>query len=430
MNYSEQLESFLTAEWLAVIRLVRTEAGRLDLPLYIVGGSVRDLMLGRPIKDFDFTVEGDASALAEAILRKYAGKVVFHHRFGTATWAPDETTFKRLNVPRLGFPDSPASLDLISARSETYSQPGALPTVQRSSIDYDLRRRDFSINAMALRLDGKYYGELVDPLGGQADLQRGRVRILYDNSFLDDPTRMLRAVRYAGRYEFVIEPGTLAHINDEAKAVLSRLSGERLRHEFDLIFEEKNRAAILNRLAELGLLQPVHPVLQFTSPLLPLPDEPPSEFGPFIFSELLSFKQTLGWILWLMPLPVSDIVQIARRLDFPASLAAAARAAAALLTSLPSYTDWKPSQWTFQLDELPALAVYAVYLVTGNENIRKYLLTWRTIKPAVNGSYLKQRGLEPGPRFAEILRTLRAAWLDGEVSSRDDEKKLLDTLLQ
>jgi tRNA nucleotidyltransferase (CCA-adding enzyme) len=430
MNLSEQLESFLTADWLAVIRLVRTEAERLDLPLYIVGGSVRDLILGRAIKDFDFTVEGDASALAEAILRKYAGKVVFHHRFGTATWAPDETTFKRLNVPRLGFPDSPASLDLISARSETYSQPGALPTVQRSSIDDDLRRRDFSINAMALRLDGKYYGELVDPLGGQADLERGRVRFLHDNSFLDDPTRMLRAVRYAGRYEFVIEPDTLAHINDEAKAVLSRLSGERLRHEFDLIFEEKNRAAMLNRLAELGLLQPVHPVLQFTSPLLPVPDELPSELGPFIFSELLSFKQTLGWILWLMPLPVSDIVEIARRLDFPASLAAAARAAAALLTSLPSYTDWKPSQWTFRLDELPDLAVYAVYLVTGNENIRKYLLTWRTMKPAVNGSDLKQRGLEPGPRFAEILRTLRAAWLDGEVRSRDDEKKLLDTLLQ
>ncbi len=109
MNLSDRLDSFLTPEALALIRLVRTEAERLDLPLYIVGGSVRDLLLGRAIKDIDFTVEGDAAKLAEAILRKYAGKVVFHSRFGTATWTLDETTFKRLNVPLLGlrFPSLP-----------------------------------------------------------------------------------------------------------------------------------------------------------------------------------------------------------------------------------------------------------------------------------------------------------------------------------
>lgn len=198
MNLSEQLESFLTSKSMAVVRLVEAEAERLDLPLYIVGGSVRDLLLGRAIKDFDFTVEGDAAILAEVILRKYAGRVVFHHRFGTATWTLDESTFKRANIPLLGTSEFPPFLDLISARSETYSQPGALPAIQRSTIDDDLRRRDFSINAMALRLDGRYYGELVDPLGGQADLKRGLIRILHDRSFLDDPTRMLRASAMRG----------------------------------------------------------------------------------------------------------------------------------------------------------------------------------------------------------------------------------------
>jgi tRNA nucleotidyltransferase (CCA-adding enzyme) len=154
MNLSDRLEAFLTAESMALIRLVKTEAERLDLPLYIVGGSVRDLMLGRVTRDFDFTVEGDAAKLAESILRKYAGRVVFHTRFGTATWTLDQTTFKRLHVPMLGSSDFPPFLDLISARSETYSQPGALPTVKRSTIDADLRRRDFTINALALRLDG------------------------------------------------------------------------------------------------------------------------------------------------------------------------------------------------------------------------------------------------------------------------------------
>ncbi len=429
MNLSEQLESFLTSESMAVVRLVKAEAERLKLPLYIVGGSVRDLLLGHVIKDLDFTVEGDAAILAEALLRKYAGRVVFHQRFGTATWTLDESTFKRVNIPLPGTSEFSPFLDLISARSETYSQPGALPAVQRSTIGDDLRRRDFSINAMALRLDGKYYGELVDPLGGQVDLERGQIRVLHDRSFIDDPTRMLRAVRYAGRYEFEIESNTLSLIDDEAKAVLAGLSGERLRHEIDLIFEEKNRAAMLNRLAELGLLRPIHPALQFTSPLLPPPEEVPAELGPFARPDSLSIKQTLGWILWLMPLPVPDIEEISKRLDFPAPLAAAARAASSLFADLSSFRGWKPSQWTFHLDDLPALAVYAVYLVTKNENLRDYLLTWRAIKPTINGNHLKQRGLEPGPRFAEILRRLRSAWLDGEVRNQEEEKSLLNRLV-
>ncbi len=238
MNLSDRLELFLTSESLELIRLIRTEAERLDFPLYIVGGSVRDLLLGRAVNDFDLTVEGDAAQLAEIVLRKYAGKVVFHARFGTATWTLDETTYRRLNVPMVGPADFPSFLDFISARSETYSEPGVLPTVKRSTIDDDLRRRDFSINAMALRLDGQYWGQLHDPLGGQADLELGRIRVLHKRSFIDDPTRMLRAVRYAGRYDFEIEPETLSLINNEARQVLSRLSGERLRHEFDLMFEE------------------------------------------------------------------------------------------------------------------------------------------------------------------------------------------------
>src|SRR5512141_1049180 len=119
MNLSERLESFLTPQALALIRLIKTEAERLDLPLYLVGCSVRDLLLGRVINDFDLTVEGDAAQLAEAVLKRYAGKVVFHARFGTATWTLDDTTFKRLNIPLLGASSFPPFLDFISARSET-----------------------------------------------------------------------------------------------------------------------------------------------------------------------------------------------------------------------------------------------------------------------------------------------------------------------
>ena len=119
MNLSEQLTSTLSPESQVLIRLIKTEAEHLDLPLYIVGGSVRDFLLGRAIRDFDFTVEGDASRLAESLLRKYAGKVVFHNRFGTATWTLDETTFKRLDVPLVGTSVFPSIMELVSARSET-----------------------------------------------------------------------------------------------------------------------------------------------------------------------------------------------------------------------------------------------------------------------------------------------------------------------
>lgn len=424
------LETYLAPLQMVLLRLVKTEAERLDLPLYLVGGSVRDLLLGRAVNDFDLIVEGDASKLAEAVLKKHGGRVVFHSRFGTATWTLDETTFKRLNVPAFDAVDLPPFLDFVSARSEIYTEPGALPTIKRSTIEDDLRRRDFSINAMALRLDGNYFGELYDPLGGQADLERGWVRVLHPHSFVDDPTRMLRAVRYAGRYNFEIEPGTLALFNDEARTVLARLSGERLRHEFDLVFEEHEPAALLAHLVELDLLRPIHPLLPLANSKLPDIEAPGLEFGEFIIPEILSCKQTLGWVLWLVSLPVSDVDAIAERLDFPVPLAKSARAASSLLGELPSFADWRPSQWTSYLDGLPALAVYAVYLVTGEMSLREYLVKWRNIKPTITGNDLKARGLQPGPRYAEILNHLRAAWLDGDVKNVQEEKSLLDQLIQ
>jgi tRNA nucleotidyltransferase (CCA-adding enzyme) len=429
MNLSERLDTFLTPQSQALVRLVRTEAERLDLPLYIVGGSVRDLMLGRAIKDIDFTVEGDALKLAEAILRKYAGKVVFHSRFGTATWTLDETTFKRLNVPLLGASAFPPFLDLISARSETYSQPGALPSVKRSTIDDDLRRRDFTINAMAVRLDGRYYGQLYDPLDGRADLARGAIRVLHDGSFVDDPTRMVRAVRYAERYGFQLDPGTLNLINEEARKALSGLSGERLRHEFDMIFEEEDPSVMLHRLAELDLLNPINPVLHHADFELPFIDILPAEFGGNTIPNIQSFKQTLGWVLWLMPLSAFDIDVLSRRLDFPALLTKSVQAASALLNKLPAMVGWKPSQWTFYLEELPSISVYAVYLKRMEPALRDYLVIWRKVKSTLNGNDLKQRGLLPGPRYADILRQLRAAWLDGEVQNREEEIRLLEKLI-
>src|ERR1700752_378858 len=259
-DHSALLENSLDGLHLELLHLFAYQAAALQMPLYLVGGVVRDMFLGRAVNDFDLVVEGEITAFAESILKKYGGKILVHSRFWTAKWIFNESTFKRLDFSANRFPDFELSFDLVSARSETYSQPGALPDVERSTIGDDLRRRDFTINAMALRLDGNHYGELIDPLGGEADLERGTIRVIHAKSFIDDPTPIYRAVRYEGRYGFQIADDTLALIPN-ARPIIAELSAERIRHELDLILAEQNAVSMLARLAELDLLKPIHPVL-------------------------------------------------------------------------------------------------------------------------------------------------------------------------
>jgi len=430
-NLSGFMKDSLDASRLEILHLLAYQASMLRIPLFLVGGVVRDILLRRRVHDFDLVMEGNSAEFAEYIVRKFGGKIHIHSKFGTATWVPNESTFRRLNVPAFQNTISPLAFDLVSARSETYEYPGALPTVKRAKIDDDLRRRDFTINAIALRLDADYFGDLYDPMGGELDLAAGLIRVLHDKSFVDDPTRMFRAVRYAGRYGFEIPPETLHLMNDEAYVVLSQLSGERLRHEFDLIFEEENRITMLEQLKASGLLRRVHPALQAadSQPLTPSMDKPGDEFGEFIIPDLLSLKQTLGWVLYLLNLTEHDVEVVSRRLAFPALLIKAARGASVLYRNNPSFKVWPPSEWTFYLDEFPALAVYAVWLVTSQPALKEYLTTWRQIKPYTTGYTLQQRGLPPSPKFREILTRLRAAWLDEEVKTEEEEEMMLKGLI-
>jgi len=406
--------SLIPPNQLSLLRRVAALATSQHQPLYIVGGFVRDLLLNRAVNDFDLVTEGNAIHLARAFARQAGGKVTAHPAFGTARWVSGEGE----------------TLDFISARAETYSHPGALPTVHFSTIEDDLRRRDFTINAMALRLDGEHWGELLDPLGGQADLSRGQVRVLHPRSFVDDPTRLFRAVRYAVRYAFQIEPHTLALFNDEARTVLSTLSGERLRHELDLVFAEEQPAAHLSALRHHDLLAPLHPVLLALEGDLPSLLPPPAAWGGFNFPSMFTLRQALGWVVWLAPLAEEQILALSHRLAFPAGLTRAASAASHLLTSLVNYENFLPSEWTARLEKIPELAIYAVYLRTQRPELAQYLSQWRHVRPYLNGHDLKNLGLPPGPQYQHLLWQLRAAWLDGRLTSESDEKRLLQALLQ
>lgn len=419
---AKKLERALPPAHLALIRAVAGEADAQHLPAYIVGGFVRDLLLDRPGLDFDIVVEGDAIALAKALARKHGGRVTSHSRFGTAKWNLEHSAF---STPHF-------ALDLISSRQEFYEHPTALPTVERGSIKLDLHRRDFTINTLALRLDGRHFGELHDYYGGLTDLQKRRIRVLHSLSFIDDPTRMLRAVRYEQRYGFHIEPRTL-QLMDEAKPLLARLSEERLRHELDLIVEEPRAPAMLARLAELNLMTSISEVLPWSVELRERLDSarktpPPPGWGLPPAVAGLSLNGALTWLLWLLDLPRAEIETLHERLRFPVSLYKALLAASTLKAELPALSGNPASKWVQRLEGVPLPALYAVSLVSGEPALERYVLHWQTIHPQTTGETLKALGLPPGPRYQRILWQLRAAWLDGAVTSEADELALLQKL--
>jgi tRNA nucleotidyltransferase (CCA-adding enzyme) len=427
-NLSFRLLQAMTPKQGRLLRAVAEEATRLHFPIYIVGGFVRDLLLGHPGLDFDLVVEGDAVRLAGSLSRKYGGKITSHPRFGTAIWnlegsklaGPQVFLEKTVNLH---------SLDLISARSESYKHHAALPTVKRGMLTDDLRRRDFTINTLALRLDGEHFGVLRDDLGGLEDLQAGLIRVLHPASFMDDPTRLFRLVRYEQRYNFQIATETLGLI-PEALPVIGKLSAERLRHELDLILEEEKAASMLKRMAELRILEAAHPTLQWNQAAQ-------TRFlnGMAATTTLAQSPSrcNLGWILWLMDVPGPSLKNIEKRLHFESGLRDVLLAASTLYAKVDSLAGKKPSRCVAVLDGIPLKAVQVVFQALpdgpNRQVLKDYLETWWHVKPKTNGHELKKRGLQPGPAYKSILQRLRAAWLDGEIRTVEGEKALLDKLI-
>jgi tRNA nucleotidyltransferase (CCA-adding enzyme) len=404
--------NLLLSEKQTLLSDIAAQAAAMDMPCYVVGGFVRDLLLGKPVNDLDVIVEGDAIKFGKSLVKTFGGKLTFHDKFHTAIWHLPPT-----------FNLQPSTLDLITARKETYLMPGALPTVTPSTIEDDLLRRDFTINSMAIRLDGTHFGELLDPLNGQADLQEGLVRVLHTHSFIDDPTRIFRAVRYEARYSFNLEPATLNLINPEALDVIPRLSGERIRHELDLIFEEENSSQMILRAGEFGLFKMIHPKLPLFNP----------DYSYFLDMDpaldIPTSRTEIGYMLWLMDLSEDEIMSIGQRLDFTSDLTYSIWAVSQLKKSLPFLVGSTPSVWTYALEKLPLLSIYMVYLISREDALLDFLSIWRHVKPHTTGNDLKARGLQPGPRFGEILHEIRSAWLDGVLSSKTDEDALVERLL-
>lgn len=395
-------------------------------PVYVVGGFVRDLLLKTPNHDIDLVVEGDGIGFARAFAGVLGGRVRVHKKFLTSV----------VIFPGAGGKEE--RVDVATARLEYYESPAALPTVEHSSIKMDLYRRDFTINALAIRLDCEPMGEIVDFFGGQKDIRDRVIRVLHTLSFVEDPTRCLRAVRFEQRYHFRIGPATEKLIkNDVSLKLLDKLSPSRLFNEFEHICAEETAILCIRRLHELGILQAIHPQLSIN------PDRKEMLIRTakvMAWYRLLYIDEEMRpWLVYFLvlcsSLTYAVTLEVFRRLGIPPALknevlgcrekARSLRSSLKRLTATPGF---RVSALCAMLRPLPV--EFVLYLMADMEvpetrrALSRYITVWRTEKPDVDGSDLKKLGLAPGPAYGVILQRLLEAKLDGTAASPEEQLAL------
>ncbi len=425
LSVTSAMEAAFPPPWLALVREIGAVAQGMGFTAYFVGGLVRDLILNHPIVDVDIVVEGDAIALADAMRARYGGRVVAHRRFGTAKWLLEGVT---ISTPA-GLVEGLRAIDFVTARREFYAHPTALPQVEPSSIKQDLHRRDFTINTLAVCLNPDRFGELLDFYGSLQDLQRGLIRVLHSLSFVEDPTRILRAARLEARLGFRVEPRT-EELIQHAVDLLARVSGERIRHEMELILMEREPERILARLEEWRALPFVMSGLRGDEWLQASFRAMRSALEGGEWQALEGtperWRVLAGWGLLVYRLTPAQREQGIRRLRFPAREAEALRGVHELKGKLERLAKpLQPSAIAEHLDPYPLVALFVVWVVAppgrARDHLHQYAHRWRGVRPILRGDDLRRLGVPPGPAIGQALRALRAARLDGEVQTREDE---------
>ena len=439
LNLAEQLTQAISPELLRLLREAGDMANRQNDNLYIVGGFVRDLLITllladqpdsksrtSPRFDLDLVVEGDAITLAQQLQQSQQGRVRSHSRFGTAKWILDEPI--RFNPPSTPENVLLSSLDFVTARTEFYRHPSALPEVEQSSIRQDLHRRDFTINTLALDLSPNNFGRLLDFYGGQADLEARYIRVLHSLSFVEDPTRMLRAARLIARLDFILEERT-AELLADALDLLDRVSGERITNELALIFKERQPEKALQQLEQLDILAAIHPGLVV------------DDLFMAHVQTLRSGLQGTPWetvqpaavhYLGLMSFSMAgdEVQALVERLNLRTHQRTTLQQVYTLRRSIQKIVLAEKASSLYHLlahsnDDAQLIVWLAVENAAVCRQIVRYQRQLKGVEPLINGHYLKETlGLTPGPIFREIMDSLRDARLDGLVATLEEERAL------
>jgi tRNA nucleotidyltransferase (CCA-adding enzyme) len=374
--------------------------------VYLVGGTVRDILLGEPNFDIDIAVEGDAIALAEALAEALDGRARPHEKFGTAVVLFGEGEH----------------VDVVTARTEFYDAPAALPTVEHASMREDLFRRDFTINAMAVSLKGDDLGRLFDPFGGRRDLDAGRIRVLHNLSFIDDPTRIFRAVRYESRYGFRMDEHTFRLARGCIEmGLVGDLSGTRLREDLIELLDEADPGRSILRLAELGAGRAIHPHLAADEEAVRLLERL-RELNERYGLEIPLWR--LGLTALARDLPPDELYDWLERLKVrrrDAEQIASAVTAGPLIAEHLRWADVTPAEVVAVAEPYAPDAPLLALALADLQPLHDYFGRLGRVRLEITGSDVADLGLGESPRVGEILAELRTRKLNGELDGRESE---------
>ena len=418
-NVRDLMKNRLPKKIQELLKRVGRIGDRLDTRAYVVGGFVRDLLLGIENLDIDIVVEGKGIILAQKLAKELRGEVKRFPEFGTAVVIlPD------------GF-----KIDVATARSEFYEYPAALPRVEFASLKQDLYRRDFTINSMAVRLNRKGLGDLIDFYGGERDLKKKVVRVLYNLSFVEDPTRIFRAIRFEQRYGFRIDPQTRGFIkNALGEGLFERLGNERMRDELILILNEKRPLGAIRRMKEFRVLKYIHPDLRLNKRITRVLEE--IERKREEYKRMLKGEKVSRWLVNLLAL-IEDLDlartrQLAKRFKFKRTnfdkIIASKEVERHLIHELSGRKRMLSSTIYKKLTKLPLQVLLLILSKSKSPRLKEriilYLTILRKVRIKITGEDLKKLGLAPGPQFKKILNKVFEARLDGRVKNKKEERAM------
>ncbi|MCL4503196.1 MAG: CBS domain-containing protein [Deltaproteobacteria bacterium] len=419
-NIVSLLRERLPQKILEILQQVGAVAAELNFQAYVVGGFVRDLLLRHENLDIDIVIEGDAIVFARLYASRYGARFREFQKFKTAV---------------IIFPDG-FKIDVATARTEYYEAPGALPIVEYSSIKMDLYRRDFTINTLALKLNPGEFGTLLDFFGAQRDLKEGRISLLHNLSFVEDPTRVFRAVRFEQRFKFRISKLTANLINNAVRNnFFDRLSGARLFQELKLILQEENPTPAVARLAEFDLLKAVHPRLAYGEASRAMLERIQAVLSWYDLLFLEDhYRRWLVYFLGLVePFSSRELTDMLKGFNVSPKLAESIvlgkEAADRALVNL--FRLGEPSRSQIYHLLAPLETEYLLYILAKSrqEASRRFISLFFThlkkLKPELRGRDLVAMGYQPGPLIKEMLERLLEARLNEVVKSRKEEREFI-----
>ncbi|MFS0576454.1 CBS domain-containing protein [Sporosarcina sp. 179-K 3D1 HS] len=411
-HLQEMMETQLPEDVLSLLKKIGETASRMDIPIYLIGGIVRDILLDKPNDDIDIVVEGNGIHFAKSLQEEHGGEVIEHESFGTATWSHP----------------SGLSIDLTSSRLEYYERPASLPDVETSTLEEDLQRRDFTINAMAIRLNEDTFGELIDPFGGREDIRERRIKVLHNISFIEDPTRIFRGVRFEGRFQFRMDEQTEKLALNSIEKVIN-LTATRIVEEMKRLFKEGSPSDVIRRLFELQFWQQFGIKDSTEGPAVMIAEKLRSIYRTQSEESQGYLAEDLDWFQYfLLPFYCNSSLYAAEKF----ALTKQEMKLLKEIEGLKQYGQWgeaeKIGDYHAFLKDVSAEAIFFILATETMENqplVIDYVNRRYHLPKHLTGEDLMKLGLRPGPSFSEILLQAEIGQLNGEIMSKEQAQEWL-----